>query len=139
VSAVAARPLLEDFESARIDPAGFRHADHVRVAWELLGESSLPRAMERMREALQRITALAGRPERYHETITFGWILLVADRIAQRGRGESFETFAASNPDLLDAGLLSAWYRAETLASPGARRAFRMPDRRAPAEPATGS
>jgi hypothetical protein len=129
VSAVASRTLLEDFEAARIDPASFRHADHVRVAWELLGACSLPRAMERMAEGLRRITALAGKPERYHETITWAWVLLVADRIARCGRGGSFEEFAAAHPDLLESKALAAWYRAETLESPETRRVFRMPDR----------
>jgi hypothetical protein len=129
VSAVASATRLEDFEAARIDPAGFRHADHVRIAWELLGACSLPRAMERMADGLRRITALAGKPERYHETITWAWVLRVADRIARSGRGGCFEEFAAAHPDLLDSKALAAWYLDETLASPEARRVFRMPDR----------
>jgi hypothetical protein len=140
MSPVTSPSLLADFEQGRIDPAGFRHADHVRVAWELLCDGPLPRAMERMAEGLRRLTAIAGKPERYHETITWAWVLLVADRIARRGRRESFAAFAAANPDLLDSRLLWAHYRDETLASPEARQAFRMPDRRdAAGEPPTAS
>lgn len=134
MSAVVSGTLLAAFEEARVDPTGFRHSEHVRVAWELLGVCFLPRAMERMAAGLKRITALAGKPERYHETITWVWMLFVADRIARTGRQESFEEFAAANADLLDPKLLDAWYREETLASPAARRSFRMPDRVAPPE-----
>jgi hypothetical protein len=129
VSAATRSSLLADFEAARIDPASFRHADHIRVAWELLRRDPLPRAMEAMAEGLKRVTARAGRPERYHETITWAWVLLIADRMARRGAGLSFEEFAAANADLLDSGRLAGWYREETLASAAARRAFLLPDR----------
>jgi hypothetical protein len=122
--------LLESFESGALDPAAFHHQDHVRLAWAHLQRYPLPVAIQRVCDGLRLLARHAGKPERYHETITWAWVLLVADRIARRGRRESFAAFAAANPDLLDSRLLWAHYRDETLASPEARQAFRMPDRR---------
>jgi len=124
---------LPDFESGRIDADQFDHEAHVFVAWRLLGETSLRDALERYSAALRRVTAALGVPGKYHETITWFFVLLIAER--RNGCEDDWAAFAAANADLIRApgGLLSRYYSAARLGSDAARQAFLLPDR-APAQ-----
>jgi hypothetical protein len=133
--AVAGRDaeLREAFEAGRIPPGGFPHRDHVRLAWGYLRERPLLEVLAVVPAGLRRLAAAAGRPERYHETITWAYLLLVRERLERGGGagGDDWETFAAANPDLLawgEGGAVARAYRKETLASDLARRAFVWPD-----------
>ena len=116
--------LVSGFENAAL--ADFAHRDHVRVAWWYVTHEPLLAAIARMREGLQRFAAAKGKPDRYHETITVAFVLLVADRWAD---GESWEAFAARNPDLLQwpCPALLRFYDASVLESPRARAVFVAP------------
>ncbi len=119
--------LLAGFEAATL--ASFHHADHVHVAWIYLGRLPLLDAAQAFTASLKRFAAAHGKPDLYHETITLAFALVIADRIARRGRGDTWEAFAAANPDLLTwkPSILDRWYDRETLTSPLARRAFLWP------------
>jgi hypothetical protein len=119
--------LLEQFEAVSIPGDCFHHAEHVRVAFVYLCRYPLLEALGKFSTSLKRFAAANGKPERYHETITWGYLFLVHERIGQ----ESWEMFARGNPDLLDweRPILKKYYREETLASASARSRFVMPDR----------
>ena len=137
MSAADDRVFLERFERASLPEGSFRHRDHVRVAWLYLKELPPAAALERFAAGLRRYAAAKGKAGLYHETITWAYLLLIRERMERGSRGvETFEQFAARNPDLLawKPSILDAYYRAETLASDLARRVFLMPDR-----PALGS
>jgi hypothetical protein len=121
--------LVEAFETGTLGPEAFPHAAHVRVArWYLLHEPTLI-AMARFRASLQRFAARIGKPDRYHETITIAYLVLIAERIGA-SRDESWEAFAALNADLLQSkpSALDRFYSPELLASPRAREGFVWPD-----------
>lgn len=118
--------LLCRFENATLDGAAFDHAAHVRVAWLILRADPLPRALVRFSTGLQRLATALGAPGKYHETITWAFMLLIHERLAEH---DTWEAFAAAHPELFDRGILRRYYRDETLASPRARRAFVLPDR----------
>jgi len=122
--------LIEEFEQGHA-PRGFHHSDHVRVAFAYVALYSLPEAAARFCAALKRFAAARGKPQLYHETITWAYLVLIRERIARAGRSETWEEFAARNPDLLiwKGGVLSALYRQETLDSEIARHTFVLPDR----------
>lgn len=88
---------IERFESGDIDPARFDHEAHIYVAWLYL--SSLPReqAIARFDEALQRLTRRIGAAARYNATITWLFLLLIAER---RRDDEDWPTFRLRNDDL---------------------------------------
>jgi hypothetical protein len=53
----------------------FHHASHLHVAWVYLAESSSVRqAANKMRTTLRGFATAAGKPEKYHETITLFWV-----------------------------------------------------------------
>lgn len=119
--------LLERFESNTLDPARFSHREHVRVAWLLLRRDGLVAALGGYRTRLQQLTSRVGKPEVYHETITFASLLLVWDRLGDAS--ETFSDFAARCPELfVKPSLLDRLYQPATLASRRARERFVLPD-----------
>lgn len=122
--------LLARFEDGSLPNGAFHHEQHVRVAWMLVRRYGMPDALGRFSQALKRFAEAKGAVGLYHETMTWAYLFLVAERIA-RGPGESWERFAADNQDLLTwkPSLLDRYYAPETLTSDLARRTFIMPDK----------
>lgn len=125
------RELVERFENLTLE--AFPHRDHVRLAWCYLREDELIDALQRFASGLKRFAAHHGATGKYHETITWGYLLLIHDRMRD---GETFEEFAARNADLLDweRPILLRYYTPELLWSDRARHTFVWPDITAPPE-----
>lgn len=121
--------FIRAFEELRISNTAFHHRDHVRLAWGYLGQFPLATASEKMAESIQHFAMHhAGNLDKYHETVTRGWMLLVQAAILEKGRGLEFDDFVRSSPQLLDLKALNAYYSPERLNSPEARRAWVEPD-----------
>ncbi len=127
-------PLIEAFEANRIDNRQFHHRDHVRMAWTYLREYGFPAGATRFVEALQRFALANGKPQLYHATITWAYLVTVFDRMQHAER--DWEAFAAENADLLTwrPSIIDALYLPETIASEHARQVFVLPNRRLPQE-----
>ena len=84
--------------------------------------------------SLARFAAAHGKPNLYHETITWAFLLLIRERMARTECQETWPEFAASNGDLLswEDNVLKKYYRTETLGSELARTTFLFPDRAIP-------
>jgi hypothetical protein len=104
----------------------FHHASHLHVAWVYLDESSSVRqAANKMRNTLRRFAAAAGKPEKYHETITLFWVHLLAHAAS---RAECLEDIVHANPQLLEKNFPLAYYSPERLFSDEARTSWVEPD-----------
>ncbi len=121
--------LIEKFEQGHA-PNGFHHADHVRVAFAYVAQYPFLEAVARFSAALKRFAAVQGKPQLYHETITWVYLILIRERRARVGRAQTWEEFAERNADLLvwKGGVLKTLYRQETLDSDLARHTFILPD-----------
>jgi hypothetical protein len=120
---------VEAFESGEIDPGAFDHEAHVYVAWLYLEQFPLPEALEKFNAALRRLTVRLGVPGKYHATVTWFFLLLIAER-RSADPGADWFRFRRLNADLFeDGGLLEHYYHRQTLASDRARRSFVLPDR----------
>jgi len=121
--------LVEAFERCEIENGAFHHRDHVKMAWSYLREFGFADGARRFTAAIQRFAAANGKPNLYHATITWAYLVVINERM-QRDASE-WETFAGANEDLFawKPSLIDAWYRPETLASDYARRVFIFPDR----------
>jgi hypothetical protein len=117
---------IRRFVAGETDPTQFRHADHVRIAYEMLRRDGFMRTLPAYSGALRLMAERAGRPHAYHETITTAFLSLIGERILL-GRTLGFEDFAASNGDLFDRGCLLAVYDADRLDNALARRTFLLP------------
>jgi hypothetical protein len=123
--------FIAQLEAGTLPEDRFHHADHLRAAWLYLTRFRAAEALARFPQVLRAYAARMGKPDRYHETITWAYLLLMNERM---GRAESlgtWEEFAAANGDLFDwkNSILLRYYRPETLKSDLARRVFCMPDR----------
>lgn len=128
LAALSDAVFLTRIEGADVAPQAFDHKAHVRAAFLLLQDAgAFAPALQRMSDALKGITVKAGVPEKYHETITVAFMALVNERKVATPDAGNWPEFAARNPDLLETNPLKAFYSAEQLASPLARRAFVLP------------
>jgi hypothetical protein len=123
---------MTDVELARALERGeikdFHHASHLHVAWVYLAESSsVGQAANKMRNTLRRFAAAAGKPEKYHETITLFWVHLLS-RAHAAGRVERLEDIVHANPQLLEKNFPLGYYSSERLFSDEARTSWVEPD-----------
>ena len=118
---------LDAFERGAIDAASFDHEAHIYMAWLYLGEYPVTEAIERFSNALKSLTRQLGVPDKYHETVTWFYLLLIAER---RSKGEDWDTFRHRNADLFDrsSDVLKRYYQPATLQSDRARKSFVLPD-----------
>lgn len=117
--------FIAAFENTTL--AEFHHRDHVRAAWCYLHSATVLGALERFTLSLKRFAAAQGKPQLYHETITWAYLFLIHERMRD---GETWESFADRNPDLLvwRPSILDRYYLPETIASDMARTRFVLPD-----------
>ena len=88
-------------------------------------------ALDRFSSNLTRFAAAHGKPGLYNETITWAFLLIIRERIVRANSPQTWAEFSSANADLLrwEDNILKKYYRAETLASELAKRAFLFPDK----------
>ena len=117
---------IEAIERGDIDAEAFDHEAHVYAAWRFISEMPLPEAIERFSGALKRLTQSLGVPEKYHGTVTWFYMLLIAERHCPN---EGWADFRSANADVFARDLLTRYYTPEVLESDEARTGFVLPDR----------
>ena len=82
--------LLAAFQDTSLPAEAFHHREHVRVAWMYVMRYGVAAALTSYGEGLRRFAAAKGKPQLYHETITWAYLLLIGERVARaaprRGR-----------------------------------------------------
>jgi len=128
---VSDEDFLTQLEACTLPEDRFHHDDHLHAAWLYLTRFPLAQAIERFADVLRCYAASLGKPGRYHETITWAYLLVLNERMQCSEPGMTWEHFAAAHRDLFDwkNSILLKYYRKETLESELARRVFVMPDR----------
>lgn len=123
--------FIERFDNCTLKGEDFHHRDHVRIVWLYLQSYSVLETLGRFSGGLKRFAAANGKPNLYHETITWAYVFLINERIERRGHRQSWSQFVAANPDLFDwkDNILMTYYQPNTLRSETARRTFVFPDR----------
>jgi hypothetical protein len=123
--------LIEQFENGTLPNECFHHREHVRTAFLYLTRYPVLEALQAFSRTLRSFAEARGKPQLYHETITWAYVFLIHERIAKTAEKQSWDEFAQDNPDLLiwKDGILARYYRPETLTSGLARTVFVFPDR----------
>ena len=121
--------LFNRFVDTTLPASEFHHEQHVHVAWLFIEKFGMPAALGEFTGAIKRFADAKGATGLYHETITWAFLLIIAERQA-RTNARSWEEFAAAHPDVLawKPSILNRYYSKELLASDLARRTFLMPD-----------
>lgn len=128
MNAVIKEPLsIERFEAGDIDPDRFDHEAHVYVGWLYVSSYELPEAISRFDAGLKRLVKKLGAEGKYHATLTWFFLLLIADRVEE---SEPWSVFRHRNNDMISASkdILSRYYTDEFLFSDRARERFVLPD-----------
>ena len=123
--------IVAAFENATIEAADFDHEAHLLVGWWYLQERSLLDALSRFNGALRRLTRKLGVSAKYHETITWFYMIQIAGRC--RGQPDAdWPQFQAANADLFEQNpqFIQRFYSESLLSSETARRLFVFPDLR---------
>jgi len=118
--------FLRAFERCEISNESFHHKDHIRLAWTYLKLHGPVDAPPRMAAAIRNFAAHHGKSDKYHETVTVAWMLLVA----QASHCASLEEVAAQFPQFFDKSYLAEFYSPELLQSGAARNSFVAPDKK---------
>ena len=123
--------FIAGFENCSLANESFHHADHVRMAFLYLARHPALEALQRFSTSLAKFATANGKPQLYHETITWAFLLLIRERLARTGCQQTWTEFAAGNADLLNwkDNVLKKYYRGETLSSDLARTTFLFPDK----------
>jgi hypothetical protein len=122
-------PDIAQFEALDVSPSAFDHEAHIYVAWSYLRELDPLTSIDRYRSVLRRLTAKLGVPDKYHETITWFYLLAVAER-AIGNAATDWNVFKRRNPELFqrNPGLIRNYYSESRLMSDTARQQFVLPD-----------
>ena len=129
ISELTDMELWERLESVNLSNDAFKHREHIRAAFVALSKSEdLAEGALRFRRALKQFAHAQGADQKYNETMTWVYLVLIHERM-HRGEFENSQQFLAANPELLDhRGILGRYYDVETLTrSPLARRLFLLP------------
>lgn len=121
---------LTAFEDLTLDPAHFSHRRHLEFGWRYLQRYGFPEGAARFSGRLKTYVEHVGAKAKYHETITWAYLVLMNEERVLRSRpDETFDEMTARRPDLLDhrGGALARIYSGAQLDHPDARRVFRLP------------
>lgn len=119
--------ITRAFMAHAIDNSTFHHAEHVRVAFDLLREFDFIDAAAIYAKGIRAIATKAGALRKFNLTITYAFMSLIAEKMAASPQEVDFEEFVAENPDLMSKGALAGWYSDERLNSDTARSIFLLP------------
>src|SRR2546430_17709773 len=73
--------FIAELEGGTLPEDQFHHADHLHAAWLYLTRFPAAEALARFSKVLRRYAASLGKADRYHETITWAYLLLLNERI----------------------------------------------------------
>jgi hypothetical protein len=119
---------LERFARGEVDPRNFPHREHVRMAFEMLRRHDFAETVLHYSRALRAMSARAGNPRAFHQTVTIAFLSLIAERMQESGGAADFDALVRAHPELLDKAAVTRWYRPERLASEAARHTFLLPE-----------
>jgi len=123
--------FLARFEACSLSSKDFHHREHVRVVWLYLCRYPLLETLVRFSDGLKRFAAAHGKPNLYHETITWSYVFLIHERKERSRPDQTWQEFVEANADLFDwkDNILKSYYQDETLSSERARKIFVFPDK----------
>ena len=121
---------LDDFNKLLISPDSFHHREHLRIAYVLICKCEVNKARSILRKGIKAFLNHSGVDgSKYHETLTFAWILAIYHFMNISDDSCSFKEFITNNSILLDKDIMNSHYSRSVLMSEQARQKFIKPDR----------
>jgi hypothetical protein len=104
------------------------HRGHLELAWQCLHDAPFEVGAPRFVSLLKAHVEEQGVAAKYHATITWAFLSLIAERIAA-APGLSFDVLLERHPELMSPGLVKGHYPGGELDSATARAVFVLPRR----------
>jgi hypothetical protein len=120
--------FLRAFENCSIPASEYGHKEHLRTAWLYLRREGWPAGGDSVRDGIKRFAAHNGVADKYHETITTFWLLLVKHAMELAPQAGNFDALVAAHPQLLDKSLLERHFSRGLLGDPTSRVGWTDPD-----------
>jgi len=120
------KEMLDRFQRDEIDPAGFRHTDHIGVAYEALMRHGFFKALQIYADGLMALVEKAGVPEKFNATVTFAYMSAISEQMHRQASVNAAE-FITANPELLSDDVLGRYSKAR-LESDLAKQVALLPD-----------
>ncbi len=126
--------FLANFEDCSPTNESFHHSGHIKMAFLYSCRYPAVEAIRRFSTSLARFAAVKGKPGLCNETVTWGFLLLIHERMARAGHQQVRVEFAVRNSDLFnwEENVLKKYYLEESLASELAKNIFVFPDKLMP-------
>ena len=118
---------LQRMVAGTLDAGDFGHLDHVGVAYEALARHDFFDAAGVMASGIRNLAERAGVPDKFHATITWAFLSLIAERM-RTTEHDGAADFIDRNPDIGSGGALAPWYSQQRLKSDLARSIVLLPD-----------
>ena len=122
--------LIERFEDGTLSHEGFHHREHVRVGFLYLTKYPVLEALQAFSKALHRLAENPRKASALPRDHNLGVRLSYSGAHGESRKESEMGRIRRNNPDLLawKDGILTRYYRPETLASDLARTIFVFPD-----------
>jgi len=121
--------LVYGFETCTLPSSAWSHAEHLLIALWYLRRLPRSAATEAIRSGIRRYNESCGNGAGYHETITLGWIAVVAQFLAVHDIGQPLTELASQLLDQCgDRHYLQRFWSRELLYSAAARASWVPPN-----------
>ncbi len=123
------KEYLESFQNMTLDIETFHHKQHLLVTYVLLIDYDIQKTYQNIKSGILNILEHVGADTtKYHETMTYGWILMVQYFLENSKPCKNFEKFISQNTQLLDVNILYEYYSKELVETEKARLTIIEPD-----------
>ncbi|OUS00975.1 hypothetical protein A9Q86_09525 [Flavobacteriales bacterium 33_180_T64] len=121
--------FIEQLNNCSINPKTFNHEAHLRLAWILINELAVDKAIKAIQQLLLRFVTHVGATDKYHTTVTIIAIKAV-NHFMQKSKTEKFEDFIIENNILKTnfKALINCHYSIDVFTSVRAKSSFLKPD-----------
>jgi hypothetical protein len=119
--------LVRRFESCELNPADFRHYQHLTVALYYVQNFPDDVASEKMRDGIKKLAAAYGK-DGYHETITLFWLVVVRRFAAANSKDSITELANRLVAAHDDKSLIKTYYSEGLITSVDAKTSWVEPD-----------
>lgn len=124
--------FVHALEDGSLPAASFDHRSHLRYAWLLLRRHPLAEVLPRVEAALLRFATLHHAPDKFHQTVTWTYVLVVHELLQSHpeGTARSFDSWLARHPFLLEPvpRFMARFYAPASWQSERARAHYVLPD-----------
>ena len=108
----------------------FTHESHIRMGWIYVQSMPLTDAIASFCQDLRAYTVHLGASDKYHETITWFYLMLINERSAKLTKDHNWAEFKEANPDLFapSSRVLQQFFSESLLSAELARTTVMLPD-----------